>query len=836
MSKHVLSPLARALKTRRLFTTPRLAPPLALAMALPLSAQVQAREATFDIPAQPLARALQQFGKQADVQLLFSPDDVGNLQGATVRGRLDTETAIRALLVGTNLRYELRGDTLTISGRGPTSSVELGATTIAGTGLGSTTEGTGSYTTGQTNTATKLNLSLRETPQSVSVMTRQRMEDQNLRSIGQVLEQTPGINVQSPGSDRLYVYSRGLAIDNYQYDGMPTTSFAFSQALPQALSDMAIYDRVEVIRGATGLMSGAGDPSGTVNLVRKKPTSTFQGYVSGGLGSWDLYRGEVDVSGPLNQSGTVRGRAVAAYQQGNSFTDHLEQEKTILYGVTEMDLTPSTLFTLGVEYLNSDPRGFSTTGLPVVGKDAAGNGFQFRMPRSYNGASRDSTNRQESVNTFASIEQKLDHDWTLKVAANYLYGTRDYDSIIVGTTTGFVNPSTGDGLKYTATKGDNTQVQRGVDIMLSGPFELMGREHELVVGFNYQSYENRRNGFGNLLANGKSDNGVSGKPVNIWRWDNKAPSASYNFNREDDNINQRQNGAYLATRLKPTDDLAVILGARVSNYKYDAMLHYNVANMQRFNTDDSVKATGEVTPYTGVVYDLNDVHSVYASYTSIFKPQPYRTQSGKLLDPREGDNYEIGLKSEYFGGRMNTAIALFEVKLDNDAVADGTVDGTDGLVTAYRAEKTKTKGIDMEISGELTPGWNLLASYTYSRVKDNDGERVKTTIPTDMFKLWTTYQLKGDLDKLTIGGGVNWQSGMHFTVDNWQLNSPVKVKQDDYAIASLMARYQFNRQWSATATVENLFDKKYFSSLDENFYSASYGTPRSFLISTKYAF
>lgn len=185
---------------------------------------------------------------------------------------------------------------------------------------------------------------------------------------------------------------------------------------------------------------------------------------------------------------------------------------------------------------------------------------------------------------------------------------------------------------------------------------------------------------------------------------------------------------------------------------------------------------------------------------------------------------------------MNTAIALFEVKLDNDAVADGTVDGTDGLVTAYRAEKTKTKGIDMEISGELTPGWNLLASYTYSRVKDNDGERVKTTIPTDMFKLWTTYQLKGDLDKLTIGGGVNWQSGMHFTVDNWQLNSPVKVKQDDYAIASLMARYQFNRQWSATATVENLFDKKYFSSLDENFYSASYGTPRSFLISTKYAF
>ncbi|MFK3774288.1 TonB-dependent siderophore receptor [Pseudomonas sp. NPDC089406] len=835
MSKHVLSPLAKALKARRLFSNPQLAPALALAMSLPLSAHVQASEAAFDIPAQPLARALQQFGQQANVQLLFSPDDVSNLRSSALHGRLDTETAIRTLLGGNNLRYNLDGDTLTISGRGPSSSVELGTTTIAGTGLGSTTEGTGSYTTGQTNTATKLNLSLRETPQSVSVMTNQRMQDQNLRSIGQVLEQTPGLSVQSPGSDRLYVFSRGLAIDNYQYDGMPTTSFAFSQALPQALSDMAIYDRVEVVRGATGLMSGTGDPSGTVNLVRKKPTSTFQGHISAGLGSWDLYRTEVDVSGPLTDNGAIRGRAVAAYQQGNSFTDHLQQEKTIVYGVTEMDLTPDTLFTLGVEYLNSDPRGFSTTGLPVVGS-VGGNGFQYNMPRSYNGASRDSTNRQESVNTFASVEQKLANDWTLKVGANYLYGTRDYDSIIVGTTTGFLNPSTGSGLSYTATKGDNTQKQRGIDIMLSGPFEMLGREHELVMGFNYQSYENRRNGYGNLLANGTSNNGVSGKPVNVWDWNNYAPVASYNFNREDDDIDQRQTGAYLATRLKPTDDLSVILGARVSDYKYDASFKYHVANLQPYDTDDSVKVSGEVTPYAGVVYDLNDVHSVYASYTSIFKPMPYRTQQGKLLDPREGDNYEIGLKSEYFGGRLNTAIAVFEVKLDNDAIPDGTVEGTGGIVTAYKPEKTTTKGIDMEISGELAPGWNLLASYTYSRVKDKDGERVKTTIPTDLFKVWTTYQLPGELDKLTVGGGVNWQSGMHFTVDNWRLNSPVTVKQGDYAVASLMARYQFTPKLSATATVDNLFDKKYYSSLDDNFYSASYGNPRNFLITTRYEF
>lgn len=178
--------------------------------------------------------------------------------------------------------------------------------------------------------------------------------------------------------------------------------------------------------------------------------------------------------------------------------------------------------------------------------------------------------------------------------------------------------------------------------------------------------------------------------MNIYSWDNYAPRAAYNFSREDDNIDQWQNGAYLATRLKPTDELSLILGARVSNYRYDASLHYNVANRVAFN-DDTLRVNGEVTPYTGVVYDLTPNHSVYASYTSIFKPQPYRTSAGKMLDPREGNNYEIGLKSDYYDGRLNTSIALFEVDLENDAMADGMVAGSDTL-TAYVAKKTRTPG------------------------------------------------------------------------------------------------------------------------------------------------
>ncbi|AZC20273.1 TonB-dependent siderophore receptor [Pseudomonas sp. CMR5c] len=306
----------------------------------PACASEQTR--SYAIPAGNLDQALNRFASENGILLSVDAQLTAGKRSPGLDGSYPVAEGLSHLLAGTGLRATNRGGNYAVEvAPDNAGALQLKTTTVTGAGLGATTEGTGSYTTGQTNTATKLDLSLRETPQSVSVMTKQRMQDQNLRSIGQVLEQTPGLNVQSPGSDRLYVYSRGLPIDNFQYDGVPTTSFAFSQAMPHALSDMAIYDRIEVVRGATGLMSGAGDPSGTVNMVRKKPTSTFQGHVSAGLGSWDLYRTEVDVSGPLTDNGAVRGRAVAAYQQGNSFTDHLQQEKTILYGVTEMDLSPT---------------------------------------------------------------------------------------------------------------------------------------------------------------------------------------------------------------------------------------------------------------------------------------------------------------------------------------------------------------------------------------------------------------------------------------------------------------------------------------------------------------
>nr|WP_240158335.1 TonB-dependent receptor [Pantoea sp. Tr-811] len=348
------------------------------------------------------------------------------------------------------------------------------------------------------------------------------------------------------------------------------------------------------------------------------------------------------------------------------------------------------------------------------------------------------------------------------------------------------------------------------------------------MGYNFSRYQNHHD-----PLRGTS---IEGNRVNFYTWDNYSSEPNTGVGKlYDGDTSIYQSGAYLATRLRPTDNLSLILGTRVSNYRYRYDLEY-VVN-PALNKVTANRDSGVITPYAGIVYDLDDVHSLYASYTSIFKPQTVRDASGSTLDPREGDNYEVGLKSEYFGGRLNTSIAAFEIKQDNLAEVDPgkVVPGT--TTSAYRAiSGATTRGFEVEASGELQPGWNLSASYNHSITKDADGERVNSVFPANMVKLWTTYRLPGALEPLTVGGGMNWQSGIHFTATPADQGKTVKATQGQFAVFNLMARYQFNEQLSTTLNVNNLFDKKYLSALDTTFYSGYYGDPRNVMVTTRWDF
>lgn len=301
-----LNHLTRALGLRRAFNAQL--PALALTLALPLAAQAQDQQLTLNIPAQPLSSALQKFAELTDVQVLYEPGAVQNLRSGALSGRHSLDQSVRILLGESGLRYQLRDNTLTLqaSNEGD-SAMLLDATSIQSAALGATTENTGSYTTGVTSTATRLGLSPRETPQSVSVVTRQQMDDQNMQSLEDVAMAATGINtVKGFGTERPLYYSRGFQVDDLQVDGLPTSvTESFSMDV-MSVNNMAMYDRVEIVRGANGLLQGAGSPSAAINMVRKRPTRSYQLKAEIGAGSWDNYRTQLDVGGPLNAEGTLR--------------------------------------------------------------------------------------------------------------------------------------------------------------------------------------------------------------------------------------------------------------------------------------------------------------------------------------------------------------------------------------------------------------------------------------------------------------------------------------------------------------------------------------------------
>lgn len=304
----------------------------------------------------------------------------------------------------------------TVPEKASIKALELGATTISADSLGATTEHTGAYTTGSMSTATRLNLSVKETPQSISVITRQQMDDFNLNTLTEVLRQTTGINVQHNDSDRVYYSSRGYGINNFQVDGMLNT-FGYMKSD----ADTIIYDRIEVVRGATGLTTGAGDPSATVNMVRKRPTAQWQAQTGVSGASHDNYYSYIDVGGPLGFDGKLRGRSVLAYRDSRSFRDNYGLQRAVGYGILEGDLSDDTVLAVGFDYQDKQVQGTSWGTVPYWNSQ----GDKARLPRSTNMAAHWSSWPLTDKTTFATLDHRLGGDWHVKAA--YTHRQSDTD-------------------------------------------------------------------------------------------------------------------------------------------------------------------------------------------------------------------------------------------------------------------------------------------------------------------------------------------------------------------------------------------------------------------------
>ncbi|MYM35091.1 TonB-dependent siderophore receptor [Duganella sp. FT94W] len=695
-------------------------------------------------------------------------------------------------------------------------AMSLPAITVTDRRDTATTEGTGSYATGQTAAAMHLPLSLRETPQAVTVITRQRMDDQQLNSVQGVLENTTGVAAYQSDSERTSFYSRGFLINNVQYDGIPTVVGNIVNGSGIGSVDTAFYDRVEVVRGGSGLLTGTGNPSAAINLVRKRPTPELSASVALGAGSWDTHRGMADVSTPLTEDGHIRARMVGTYQDGDSYLNGYKPQRKAAYGIIEADLAPATTVSLGYDYQDITPKGSTWGGLPLWFSD--GTPAEYARGKNY---AQDWSHWNNTLKTaFAEVEHRFDNGWSLRAMANQ-YRT-EYAAELLGLV-GRPDRVTGlgsypNGAYPVALASEGSSRQNTFDVMARGPFELLGRQHELVLGATSSRRTASQLDIAPFYA------GVA--PVNVYDLSPAFPHPDFDAMASIPTRTRiKQSGVYSAARLSLADPLKLVVGGRFSTYEIDdnangTSLHYKKSN--------------EFTPYASLIYDIDKTYSAYVSYTGIFNPQTdYRDSKGNVLTPSKGKTEEIGLKGAYLDGRLNASVALFETELDNAAqMVAGTY--TPGGAQAYTgADGTKSRGIELDLQGALARDWNLYAGLAHFTAQDGNGLRLNSQIPRTTAQFFTTYQLPGEWRKLTLGGGVKWQSRFYQARNTG--TSTMGGEQSSYALVSLVARYAITKQTTVAVNVNNVLDKKYALQKGD-FDTVSYGAPRNVMVTLNYRY
>lgn len=664
-------------------------------------------------------------------------------------------------------------------------------------------EQTKAYNVKNSSSATKLNIEAKETPQTINVVTRQQIEDFGLTSTRDVLKNTPGVTVSNQETERTTYMARGFEISNILTDGVgfPLSGYNYNNTNP----DTYFYDRVEVVKGADSLTNAFGDPSATINNIRKRPTQEFQ--ASGGVsyGSWDTQRYEADVSGAIIPSGKVRGRIMGYEQTGDSYLDRYSSERNGFAGIIEADLTDSTLLTAGYSQEQNKPNANNWGALPLL--DA--NGKQISYDRSYNPNPDWAHWDNETQNAFVELKQKINDQWTAKLTYNYL-DTKHNSRLLYYY--GYPKAD-GSGVSLTPWGGQEHQEKHAVDFNLEGTYKLLNREHEASLGYSYvRSHQQDKQSTGTI-----NDSNVIKSTTTDWSsW--TPQSITWSDFTEAANYKQNINSIYAATRLHLNEDLKLLLGA---NYVQAESKGESYGSPMSYSES-------KVSPYVGLTYNFTPEYTGYMSYTSIFRPQTgIDKDTNQALKPIDGKSYEMGVKSSWLDDRLTGTLSVFKTEQNNYPLRSS--DGNP-LNRKVPTSDLESQGVEIGLSGQITNNVNLSFGYAQFSIKDiKNGGEARTYNPNQTLNVLTTYT-PPVLPKLKVGAGLQWQDGIKLYDSN--VNST--IKQDAYALVNLMASYEVNDHITLQANGNNIFDKKYLNSFPDG--QAFYGPSANYTVAVKFKY
>lgn len=755
----------------------------------------------FSIPAQPLAIALRRYMQQSGVQISYKSDLVEGRGSSAIDGDMAPVDALSALLAGTGLSFRFVTP-ITVSlyaaptAAAPASSgaVVLGSVQVSATAIDEDgpTEGTGSYTTRQVQIG-RMGESLREIPQAVTVITRDQMNDRNLNTVNDAIAVSTGaVVVQNDDvGERSQIFFRGLPVDSVRVDGAAVSGNYNVMAF-----DTAIYDRVEIMRGPSGVFQGVGEPGGTINLVRKRAPSSLAISAEALVGSWQQKRAQVDIGGALNDSGSIRGRAVAMINDANSFVDLINTQRWLMFGTLDFDIAENTTLTVGGTWQQGHGR--NARGLP-----AYADGTMPDVPRStYIGAQWDHSETR-SADLFANLEHRFDGGAILTATGSLVDRKRDGRIAFADAP---IDPATGD-TQLIPEHRIESERSYNLDVHLLAPFELGGQEQKLLVGADYRRTE-------------EAFDRAQGRSIvqNIFNPDHAVPEQNLVFNRFD-GTDTEQYGIYGQARLKPNSWTTLVAGGRLSWWKTRSW------DRRTGEEDSAYRVTGKATPYAAVIADLDSHFSAYLSYASIFVPQEEVTVENEALKPRTGNQYEIGLKGEFLDGRLNGHVALFRIDERNRAITDPA-----DQEFSIAAGKMRSEGFEAELAGEVAPGWQLITGYTYAKSRyrddpDNAGLPFDPRTPRHSFRLWSHYDVaQGPLAGLSLGGGLKLY-GAYYRIDGG-----ARFSQGAYAVADAQIGYDFGQGIKLSGNVTNIFDRTYFASVGYSERQNYFGSPRAFTL------
>lgn len=646
------------------------------------------------------------------------------------------------------------------------------------------------YNTEAATVGTKTPAALKDIPQSITVLTNDYLEDRDFAHLDDMAKATPGLRTLSNDSGRSSIYSRGYEYDDALIDGLPAPISSKYGSLPS----LSAFDRIEIMRGPSGLFSSTSELGGIINLVRKRATEETQASVSAGLGSWGRNTLEADVSGSLNDDGSIRGRTVISRSDVTSEVDNSNNIDESIYATVEMDLDSKT--ELSVAVLHQTKSIAPNNGLPTYA-----DGTLLNVDRStFIGADWNDFN-YESTDLFLDLTRRFDNGGRGRITARASERDVDYEYAYILSS---VDTSGNFDTLY-ASQEDYEESAFAFDASYSQPFEAMGNVSEFVVGIDYKK-EN---------SSGSSDDQSLTGTYNIDTFDSSSITRDlFNFSPSESEASEAETALYGKLTFRPIQSLALITGARISNYKIES----------GSNSDSD----SHITPYAGAVYDLTNTQALYASYSEVFKPQTSTDENGEIIDPRVGEQFEFGIKGSYNNGLLNSRLSVFQLSDKNRATT------VTGQSYSEASGEIQVKGFEGELSGQFGQ-WDLLAGYTYMDIETISGSdsRTASLMPEHTFSSWAKYTMLSEnmLEGVTFGAGLTAMSDFSATGrDN------VKVTGSGYTLVDTAITKQINDNLKLSFKINNLLDKKYYSRVGGTTIFNFYGESRNFMASADYTF